>query len=227
MRIYFADDHPLFLEAVKLQLERTRPDCEVILAETLEAVLDHAQQIGKINLIVLDHSMPGMNGAEGIERVREAYGDVPVAVMSGIAGSTDVHAALQAGAKGFLPKTLPGPAFASALTVIAEGGTYLPAEFLAGPPDLLSMGDAAREQSTNGYVLTPREAEVLQGLVDGNSNKEIARNLEIQEVTVKLHARRIFQKLGVRNRAQAAAFAVERRLVPAPTQRSKSAEEAA
>jgi DNA-binding NarL/FixJ family response regulator len=102
--------------------------------------------------------------------------------------------------------------FASALNIVADGGTYVPVDFLAG--DLAS----ARKQLAGAHpeLLTSRESEILRLVVAGRSNKEIARQLGIQEVTVKVNLTRVFGRLGARNRAQAAAIAVEMRLFPKP-----------
>ena len=207
MRLLFADDHPMFLDAVREHLSRAFPDIEIQAASNLDEVTAKLSNKGKYDLVVLDFSMPGMDGTEGVKRLRAAYPDLAIAVTSGVAKTRDVKTVLDLGAHGYLPKTLTGSAYAGALRVIAEGGTYVPVETMQ------ALAAEAADRKINAEGLTPREMEVLEGIADGKPNKQIARDLEIHEVTVKLHARSIFKKIGVQNRSQAAVTARERGLV--------------
>lgn len=208
MRALIADDHPLYLDAARANLERNFPGTEIVEARSFDAALDQARCGGPFNIVLLDYFMPGINGAADVARMVAAAGGAPVAVMSGGATPADVGACIAAGAKGFLPKTLDAPMFAAAVNMILIGGSYVPVEFAGAAVQAAGAAPAA-----DGRELSAREIEVLGMIVAGASNKEIARKLEIQEVTVKLHANRIFNKLGVRNRAQAAVKALEEKLV--------------
>ncbi|MEQ8806397.1 MAG: response regulator transcription factor, partial [Rhodospirillales bacterium] len=183
------------------------PDIEIHAVSNLDEVTTRLSNKGDYDLVVLDFSMPGMEGTEGVRRLREAYPDLAIAVTSGVAKTRDVKTVLDLGAHGYLPKTLTGSAYAGALRVIAEGGTYVPVETMQ------ALAAEAADRKINAEGLTPREMEVLEGIADGKPNKQIARDLEIHEVTVKLHARSIFKKIGVQNRSQAAVVARERGLV--------------
>ena len=207
MRLLFADDHPMFLDAVREHLNRAFPDIEIEVAANLGDVMTMLGGKNGFDLVVLDFSMPGMDGADGVKMLREKHPEVSVAVTSGVAKTRDVKAVLDMGARGFLPKTLTGSAYAGALRVIAEGGTFVPVETMQ------ALAAAAADRKVNAEGLTPREMEVLEGIADGKPNKQIARDLDIHEVTVKLHARSIFKKIGVQNRSQAAVVARERGLV--------------
>lgn len=207
MRLLFADDHPMFLDAVREHLNRAFPDIEIEVAANLGDVMTMLGGKDGFDLVVLDFSMPGMDGADGVKMLREKHPEVSVAVTSGVAKTRDVKAVLDLGAHGYLPKTLTGSAYAGALRVIAEGGTYVPVETMQ------AMAAEAADRKVNAEGLTPREMEVLEGIADGKPNKQIARDLDIHEVTVKLHARSIFKKIGVQNRSQAAVIARERGLV--------------
>lgn len=210
MRIVIADDHPLYIEAVRGQLERVFPDAEIAASASLDGVL--ALLAGTTaDLVMLDFSMPGMNGTEGVRRAVQATA-APVLVMSGIADERDVRACIESGARGFLPKTLEGRVFASAVGVVAAGGSFVPAEFVGAS----AKAQPAEEDGFRRSDFTPRELEVLNMVVAGASNKEIARRLELQEVTIKLHFSRIFQKMGVKNRSHAAVLAVRSGLVDEP-----------
>jgi DNA-binding NarL/FixJ family response regulator len=208
MRILIADDHPLYLEAVRLRLQTLYPDAEFVEAVTIDEVLaesDGGQQ--GFDLILSDLRMPGMGGVSGVERIMAAFPDVPFAIMSGSAEQDEVREIIYAGARGFLPKTMKSDAFAAAVSLLLAGGTYLSTDVLQEtetPPqvarDLLQM-------------LTPRERQVLAELVSGASNKEIGRKFDLAEVTVKLHVRQILKKIGGRNRSQAAAIAAKAGLI--------------
>ncbi len=120
----------------------------------------------------------------------------PVAILSGTATRDVAEKALQAGAGGFIPKTLGARSLLSAARFMAAGEVYAPVEFLT-----------AEGATAPGIVLSGREAQVLAGICAGLSNKEIARDHALQEVTVKLYVKTLSRKLGARNRTHAAMLA--------------------
>ncbi|RGP36702.1 DNA-binding response regulator [Pseudotabrizicola alkalilacus] len=195
VRMLLADDHDLFRESVAAMLTADGGVVVVSVAQ-LEAALD-SLAYQTFDLILLDYQMPGMNGMEGLRRVRQAAPHVPVAVMSGTTLRELAEEALANGAAGFVPKTLGVKALIAAVKRMAAGETFAPLSMLDNPPPL----QAPLED------LTRREREVLEGICDGKSNKEIARDLEVQEVTVKLHVKTLARKLGARNRTHAAMIA--------------------
>jgi len=161
------------------------------------------QRWDSLDIVVLDYRMPGMNGWDGLVAAKKLRAKLPVVIMSGAPGSTIVRQAIRNGASGFFPKTLTGPALVSALRLVMAGEIFVPAS---------ALEDRPASEPTNGTSappLTPRERQVLDGLVKGCSNKEIARDLAVEEVTVKLHLRSVFRKLGARNRTQAVMEAVQ------------------
>lgn len=197
MRLLLADDHPLFADALRALIERSFPGAELTVVQDVAAA-HQALDGGHYDLAILDLHMPGANGFDGIARTRERFPQAPVVVISGAASAADVARAIELGARGFLPKTLPSQVLAAALQVILSGGTYVPTDYAQSGAAAASAAALAP-----GGALTPREAEVLTLLVAGRSNKEIGRSLGLQEITVKLHVRNIFRKLGVRNRVEA------------------------
>lgn len=206
MRVLIADDHPLYLDAACTNIGRAFAGAEIVAVRTVAEALERVCDSGPFQLILLDYFMPGMAGAPSIAQLVAASGGAFVAVMSGNASPEDVGACIAAGAKGYLPKTMDAAMFSAAVNMILIGATYVPAEFAGtARPEALASGETKD--------LSARELDVLELIVEGASNKEIGRKLEIQEVTVKLHANRIFNKLGVRNRAQAAVMALEKKLV--------------
>ncbi len=201
MRILLADDHPLFADALRTLIERNLPATELTVVEDL-AGAHRSLAKDRFDLAILDLHMPGAPGFDGIRQTLQRFPETPVVVISGAASDADVAQALELGAKGFLPKTLPPKVLAAALQVVASGGTYVPADY--------AQAKSAPAKTAAG--LTPREAEVIGLLAAGRSNKEIGRALKLQEITVKLHVRNIFRKLGVRNRVEAANAAARLKL---------------
>ena len=204
-RILLADDHPLFAEALQTLIERSMPTSILTVVKDLPAAHRALGGGQTYDLAILDLHMPGANGFQGIEQTLIRFPRVPVVVISGDATRAEVTRAIELGAKGFLPKTLPGKVLSAALQVIASGGTYVPADYAQTTRKAAEQGSARSEPD-----LTPREAQVLALLAAGRTNKEIARSLDLQEITVKLHVRNIFRKLGVRNRVEAANAAAAR-----------------
>jgi two-component system nitrate/nitrite response regulator NarL len=209
-RIVIADDHPLYREALAIVFERAGDIDMAGSVENFDAALA-AVGGGDVALALLDLDMPGMNGVTGITRLREHHPGTRVAVISGSLGAAKIREALSAGACGYLPKTFEPHMILAAVRLMLSGAIYV-------PPDALVEAGAnmpGRDRSSPGGSgsLTPRELEVLRMLTKGSANKEIARAIGVAEVTVKLHTRRILEKLGVRNRAAAAALAVSRGLI--------------
>jgi two-component system nitrate/nitrite response regulator NarL len=148
MRFIIADDHPLYLEAAQGQVTRRFADAEVRVATSVDGVLDLLSRAAA-DIVVLDYSMPGMMGTEGLLRVIAMAGEAPVVVMSGIANRQNVLDCIAAGAKGYIPKTLEGPMFVAAVTLVVGGATYVPSEFAMtaadaspGASGAAAMGDA-------------------------------------------------------------------------------------
>lgn len=201
MRILIADDHDLLRDVLRAYLT-TEGGFEVALASDLPSALKAVEQEGPFDLMLLDLSMPGMNGFAGLEAAIAASGGCPVALMSGIAPPGAANRALELGASGFLPKTLPARSVMNAIRFMAAGERYAPLDILRG-------NGAATPHAALGDTLTRRERQVLLGLCRGQSNKEIARDLELSEPTIKLHMKLVCRKLQARNRTHAAMLAKE------------------
>lgn len=200
MRILVADDHLLFADMMEGFLAALWPEAVVAKARTLgeaEELIRNAAY----DFILLDLNMPGMNGLAGLEKLRSQSPASRIAMVSGQMRRTDIRGALRAGADGFLPKNMRGEVFASALKLIAAGGRYVPEGMLDDEPEATVASES----------LTPREQEVLEQLSGGRSNREIAENLAVGEVTVKMHLQSIFRKLGAKNRGDAIRIALTRR----------------
>lgn len=197
-QILLVDDHPLFAEALSTLVERSFPESSVTTSTTL-ADAESRLESDTFDLILLDVQLPGTKGLDGVHHMLDHYPSIPVIVVSGAAKGSDVAQVIEWGARGFLPKTLPSRALASAIETVANGGTYLPA-------DLLSQMLQHEKAQDDAHLtnLSPRETQILGLLAQGQSNKEIAREIGLQEITVKVHLSSIYRKLDVRNRVEAA-----------------------
>ncbi len=199
-RILVADDHDLVRETLAAYLE-AEGVAEVRLASDVAEALDLIGQDGPFDLALVDYNMPGMEGLAGLGRIMAANAGHPVALISGAISVELAEQALEAGAAGFVPKTLGSKALVAAVRCMVGGEIFAPLSLIP------------RGQTPEEAPLSPRELEVLRGICAGQSNKEIARVLDLQEVTVKLHVKTMSRKLGARNRTHAAMIARDRKLV--------------
>ena len=204
MRLLLADDHDLVLETLGAFLT-AQGEFEVETCGSLDAACEKMANDIVYDLVLLDYSMPGMNGLEGLERALKASFGKPVAIMSGTATKAVAQQAIDAGAIGFLPKTMAAKSLVNAVRFMAMGETYVPLDFLNAEDDTPDTPLAGQ--------LSQRELQVLGGLCRGLSNKEIARELDLQEVTIKLHVKTLCRKLEAKNRTHAAMIGKEAGIV--------------
>ncbi|HEY2836328.1 MAG TPA: response regulator transcription factor [Rhizomicrobium sp.] len=197
MQILIADDHPLYREAVARQIIRLFADAVTEEASSLDEALVLAR-VTRPNLFIFDYYMPGMS-AKAIGEVAAEFSDVPILILSGWASPASIQVIIQSGARGFLPKTATSEQFTHTIQMMLAGGTSVPA-------DMIFAGAGGGEAPWLA-ALTPRETDVLRATARGLSNKEIARELDLAEVTIKLHLSTIFRKIGVRSRTEAAMLA--------------------
>lgn len=227
MKLLIADDHTLFRDALVQYIERAEQDAEITVTKDFHEAYALLKEGKEYDLVLLDLRMPGMNGMEGFQKIRDEFSGTKAALMSGVANEEDVRAAMDMGAVGYFPKTLSGKALIQAIQIVLTGERFVPIDQNSSQvmPSYYSdqkrvnygYGVAEEGQVKNkdniGFNLTPREKEVLGYLAEGASNKEIANALGLQVVTVKLHVRGVCRKLNAGNRTQAALTATKLGLV--------------
>jgi two-component system nitrate/nitrite response regulator NarL len=200
MTIIIADDHPLYMEALAYRIQRIFADAHVVQVTCLEEALAVANNAKKaVRMFLLDYHMPGVSSAT-LEHLVRQYPTARVAVISGSADPDEVREVVRAGAHGFIPKTAKVDHLQHALQMLLAGGTSVPAEYLLRAEPPVRMATWAAD-------LSDREIEVMGCLARGLSNKQIARELGLAEVTAKLHVSSIFRKTGANSRSEAAVLA--------------------
>jgi two-component system nitrate/nitrite response regulator NarL len=215
LRILLVDDHALFRSGIKALLTR-QPDFEVVgeAADGLEGV-KRARQL-KPDIVLMDLDMPGISGREAVRMLAEEMPQLPVVMLTVSEDSEDLVSTLQSGARGYLLKNIDADYFVEAVRRAAAGDAVVSPQLtsklvagLKGAPREAQAGVGSADRDK----LTPREREILLLLARGASNKELARELDLAESTIKIHVQSILRKLGLSSRVQAAVYAIESGLV--------------
>uniref|UniRef100_UPI003B521B02 response regulator transcription factor n=1 Tax=Roseovarius indicus TaxID=540747 RepID=UPI003B521B02 len=200
MKVLIADDHELVLDTLVAFIQAAG-GIEVVTAPDFDTAAARIKAEGPFDLVLLDLNMPGMNGLKGLEAAIAMDGVEQVALLTGDASRALAEQALELGAAGFVPKTLSAKSLVNAIRFMAMGEQYLPAGFMTA--------EEPRSKHPLAQKLTDRERQVLKGLTEGKANKEIARDLDLSEPTIKLHVKTLYRKVGASNRTQAALIARE------------------
>jgi DNA-binding NarL/FixJ family response regulator len=213
-RVVLVDDHPLFVEALRAAVERagievagtaSRGDELMNLMETIEA-----------DAVLLDLTMPGLDGYECLAQLRERYPEVRVIIVSATDDEENIRRALESGAVCFVGKATDPNDLAGAVHVLLSDSIHLEVPRGVRPgPRPAANGDAAT-------LLTPRELEILRLASDGLSNGEMAKQLWVTDQTIKFHLSNVYRKIDVSNRTGASRWAREHGLLDdEPTPRDR------
>jgi two-component system nitrate/nitrite response regulator NarL len=210
VRVLLVDDHTLFRSGVKALLQR-QSGFEVVgeAPDSLEGVRCAAAL--KPDVILLDLHMPGISGKDSVKLLLEAAPQTHIVMLTVSENAGDLLDSLRAGASGYLLKNIETETLLDSIRRAADGDSVVSAQMTGKLVRGLQAAPAASAQADNG-ALSPREREILSHLAKGSSNKEIARNLEVAESTVKIHVQHILRKLNLSSRVQAAVYAIERGL---------------
>jgi DNA-binding NarL/FixJ family response regulator len=198
-KVLLAEDHPLFRDALRNLLQHVfTPEVICFEAADRNQLIDVVAHEDDLDLIVLDLFMPGTSGLPEILALRDKAPATPVVVVSSLDDSAFARQAITCGASGYIPKSASRDVMLSAFKTILAGGLYLPGQ--ATGDRQLCKGQPHHHGIDQ---LTPRQLDVLNLLAAGKSNKEIARELAISDLTVKVHMTTVLRKLGVSTRTQA------------------------
>ena len=209
IRVLLVDDHALFRSGIKLLLQR-HEDFEVIgeASDGIEGV-KRAKAL-KPDIVLLDLHMPGLSGLDAIQLIRDEVPSCHIILLTVSEDSEDLTTALKNGAAGYLLKNIDADFFLDAIRRAMQGDSVISNEMTAKLVANLRRGSVSPPEEV--AKLTPRECDILAQVATGLSNKEIARELDLAESTVKIHLQSILKKLHLSNRVQAAIYAVERGL---------------
>lgn len=198
MHVLVVDDHPLVGEAFAHILKPALPGATFHRLEAFNPLLEHLTQ-QDFDLLLLDLNMPDMQGMSGLIAVRDCAPDLPTVVISQCEDVGTIGQCLKLGASGFIPKSSSKEAIRQAIDEVMKGEVSV-------PPAYLEAQDAPSEDNPFD-ALTPKQRSVYQAMLSGQSNKQIAYDMNISEWTVKVHVSAILKKLGVNNRVEAVLLA--------------------
>ena len=227
IQLLLVDDHTLFRRGLKALLEQDeRFTVSAEAGDVGEAL--RCLQRERPDVILLDNHLPGVRGVDAIPALKEAAPAARVLMLTVSENENDLAAALQAGADGYLLKTVESDQLADTIVKVLEGESVISPEMMtklvsvfrtrpaapAAEPVVTAVvaPEPSREAQVAVGLLSPREREILLLIARGDSNKLIARELDIAETTVKIHVQHILRKLGLSSRVQAAVYATNHRL---------------
>lgn len=211
IRVLLVDDHPLVLEGISARLEG-EPSLEVVgMANNGQQALEKSAALNP-DVVLMDISMPVMNGFEAAEQFRSEQPEVKVLILSMHDDREYIVKLIQCGAAGYVLKDVSSSELITAIETVFSGGSY----FSSGASQALFsqfQHDQAAIEKSEQEPLTGREKDVLKLVAEGNSNKEIARTLDISVRTVETHRQNIKSKLDIHTAAGLTRYAIDNQLV--------------
>lgn len=202
MKVLIADDHALFRDGLSLHLEQIDPQAVIFQAGNFSQAMKIIDDEKKLDLIIIDLDMPDMDWEEALKEIKEKTDGARLVIISASEDSRSIRKSMEYGISGYIPKRSDTKVLTGALKLILDGGTYL-------PPSVLDNGHAVSGYNSNanvrakGKTLTNRQAQVLELVAQGMSNKQIAYEIGVSEATVKLHINALLRAVGATNRTQA------------------------
>ena len=197
--IVIVDDHPLFRGALRQAIGSLLPQSRVVEADGLDELTATLSAEKDVDLILLDLTMPGVQGFSGLIALRAQHPSVPVVIVSATEEASVIRNAMGFGASGFIPKSMNIATIGAAIEAVLGGDQWTPPDIDLTAAEDKETADLVRRVGT----LTPQQIRVLMMLSEGLLNKQIAYELGVSEATVKAHVSAILDKLGVDSRTQA------------------------
>ena len=208
VKILIVDDHGLVREGLQAILSRSELFAQCVEAWDAASLWSQLQQHADIDLVLMDIQLPETSGLSLLADITQRFPRLPVIMLSADHDAGIVQHSLEQGARGFLPKSSLNQVLVSAIRLVAAGGVYVPPEALqkpairSAPPAPLAHPEPLAVANVASLGFTARQSEVLGLLLQGMSNKQICRALDLAEPTVKIHVRGILRTLGVSSRAE-------------------------
>jgi DNA-binding NarL/FixJ family response regulator len=201
IRVLCVDDHPLLREGIAAIINN-QPDMLLTAEATNGAEAVQKFREHQPDVTLMDLRLPDVSGIDALIAIRSEFPDARIVMLTTFEGDVEIHRSLEAGARGYLLKSMPPKDLVEAIRQVNSGKKRIPPELAAQLAE--HLGDEA---------LTEREVEVLRHVAGGNRNRDIADRLFISEETVKVHIKHIMEKLGASDRTQAVAIAVRRGII--------------
>ena len=201
IRVFCVDDHPLLREGITAIINN-QPDMSLVAeaANGFEAIQKFREHQPDVTL--MDLRLPDMSGIDALIAIRAEFPEARIIMLTTFEGDVEIHRSLEAGARGYLLKSMPPKELVEGIRQVHAGKKRIPPQLAAQLAE--HLGDE---------TLTEREIEVLRHIAGGNRNRDIAERLFISEETVKVHIKHIMEKLGATDRTQAVAIAVRRGII--------------
>jgi len=212
LKVVVVEDNAPIREGLKILIDGTEGYSCISIFSDCETML---KNIVKLNpdVLLMDLGLPGMGGVEGIKKVKALLPELTILVLTVYEENDLVFDALCAGASGYLVKKTPPSKLLEAIKEAHEGGAPMSSQIARKVIDFFQKKKPISSQQKSVYVLTPREKEILSGLVEGHNFKFIADSLFISIETVRFHFRNIYKKLHVHSQSEAVAKAIKEGII--------------
>ncbi len=201
IRVLSVDDHPLLRQGIAAIIN-SQPDMLLVAEASSGSEGIQKFRAHQPDVTLMDLRLPDMSGIDTVIAIRTEFSDARIIMLTTFEGDVEVQRALEAGARGYMLKSMPPKELVEVIRQVHAGKKRVPAELAAQLAEHLS-----------DEALTEREVDVLRHVAGGNRNRDIAERLFISEETVKVHVKHIMEKLGASDRTQAVAIAVRRGII--------------